>query len=111
MEYRRCSELILPAIALSFASAAGAQSVDVASLTSIDDIDVMTVAGENVGEIETALIGPDGSLVAVVVEAGGFLGIGDEERVLPIERLVFEDGDYTTDLTAEEVEALPTWDD
>ncbi len=103
---------IVPAAALSLATAASAQSIiDTESLTSIDDIDVSTVGGENVGEIETALIGPDGSLVAMVVEAGGFLGLGDEERILPIERLVFENGTYTTDLTAEEIEALPTWDD
>jgi hypothetical protein len=106
-------KFILPAAALSLVAAtASAQGiVDVSVLTSLEDIEINTVGGDEIGEIETALIGPDGSLVALVVEVGGFLGIGEEERVLPIERLVFENGEYTTDLTVEDVEAMPTWDD
>ena len=105
-------KFVLPAaIALSPAALSAQTVVDVASLVALDDIDVVSADGENIGDIEEALIGPDGTLAAVVVEAGGFLGIGDENRVLPIERLTFQDGNFVTDLVADDIESLPDWDD
>lgn len=105
-------KLALPAAFALLPAIASAQTiVALDTLTPIEDIDVMSADGDNVGEVEEALIGPDGSLVALVVEAGGFLGIGDENRVLSVDRLTFQDGDFVTDLTAEEMESLPEWDD
>jgi hypothetical protein len=104
--------LIIPA-ALAVAPVAGqAQTaMDVASLTVLDEVDLVDRDGAEIGDVEEGLIGPDGSLVAVVVEVGGFLEIGDEDRVIAVERLSFEDGDFVTDLTTEEIETMPEWDD
>ena len=105
-------KLALPAALALLPAAASAQVIlDVSQLVDLDEVDVITADGENIGGVEEALIGPDGDLVALVVEAGGFLGIGDENRVLPVDRLTFQDGNYVTDLTSEEMEALPHWDD
>ena len=105
-------KIVLPAaLALAPAAVAAQTVVDVQSLTALDDVDVVTADGEEVGDVEEALIGADGSLAAVVVEAGGFLGIGDENRVLPLERLTWQNGDFVTDLASEDIEALPEWDD
>ena len=35
--------------------------------------------GEEAGEVEDLIIGPDGALQAVIVEVGGFLDIGDTQ--------------------------------
>ena len=103
----------LPAalIALLPVAAAAQSVVDVAALTALEDIDVVTAGGDEVGDVEDALIGDNGSIVALVVEVGGFIDIGGEDRVVPMDRLTFRNGDFVTDLTAQEAEALPEWDD
>ena len=105
-------KLALPATLALLPAAASAQMViDVDSLTALEDVHVVSADGDEIGEVEEALIGTDGNLFALVVEAGGFLGVGDENRVLPMERLTWQDGEYGTDLVAEDIESLPTWDD
>ena len=102
----------LPATLALLPAAASAQTVvDVGSLTQLDEIDVVTSAGDEIGDVEAGLIGADGSLVAFVVEVGGWLGVGEEDRVIPLERLTFQNGDYVTDLAEDELEQMPEWDD
>jgi hypothetical protein len=106
--------LTLPAIALALALPVGAAAqtiMDVSTLTDMDDVDVMTAGGDSLGEIEAVLVDTDGNPVAVAVEVGGFLGIGDSDRVISMERLTWQEGNYTIDITEEEVEELPEWDD
>lgn len=104
--------IALPAALMLAPAVAPAQAVvDVGSLVALEDVEVVSADGNEVGEVEDALVGPDGSIVALVVEAGGFLGIGESERVVPLDRLTFQNGDFVTDLAADEVEALPEWDD
>ena len=62
--------------------------------------------GEEAGEVEDLIIGPDGALKAVIVEAGGFIDIGDTHYRVP-----WEDVKLTPDLegiqvpvTAENIE-------
>lgn len=43
--------------------------------------------GEAIGEIENVLVDPDENKIQAVVSVGGFWGIGDEEIVLPLEKL------------------------
>lgn len=39
--------------------------------------------GNEIGEVENILIGPDGNIRSIVVAAGGFLGIGDTHFAVP----------------------------
>ena len=104
--------LALPALLALAPAFASAQSVlDVNALYQIDDADLVNAAGEEIGDIEEGLLGPDGSLVALVVEVGGFLDIGDEDRVISVDQLSFADGNFVTELLVEELEMLPEWDD
>jgi sporulation protein YlmC with PRC-barrel domain len=71
------------------------------------DQDVYGETGEEAGEVEDLIVGPDGALKAMIVEAGGFLDIGDTHYRVP-----WEDVQLTPDLegitvpvTAENVEA------
>lgn len=101
-------------IALSLALPVGAAAqtmLDVGTLTEMEDIDVTTVGGDDLGEIEAVLVDTAGNPVAVAVEVGGFLGIGDSDRVIPMDRLTWQEGSYTIDITEAEVEELPEWDD
>ncbi|MGR3483116.1 PRC-barrel domain-containing protein [Salipiger marinus] len=104
--------ITLPALSLILmAGAASAQTMETSSLHSIDDADVMGPDGNRIGEVEQILVDDSGTPVAAVVEAGGFLDIGDEDIVVPLEELTFKDGDFTTSMTEDELKNLPKWDD
>ena len=71
---------------------------------------------EDVGEIEDVVLSPDGQVIGITAEVGGFIGIGDHEVMLPLEdvRLVpAEDGqyNYVTRLTEDQLEELPAIED
>lgn len=91
--------------------AAAAQTMDISNLSSIDDADIMTAEGDKVGEVEEILVDKSGTPVAAVIEVGGFLDIGDEDVVIMLEDMTYEDGDFTTQLSEGQLESLPVWDD
>jgi sporulation protein YlmC with PRC-barrel domain len=61
----------------------------------IDEMEVLDVTGEEIGEVEDLLIGPDGRVVAIVAEVGGVWDIGDTHVSVPFDQVdmaAFEDG-------------------
>ena len=76
----------------------------------LEDVDVIGPNGEEIGEVEEALTDANGKLVALSVEAGGFLGIGEKEVVIGLDQVRFEGGKILTSFTEEQLEALPEWD-
>lgn len=83
-----------------------------------DDLKGATVYGANdakVGEIGDVVLAPDKKTDAVIVNVGGFLGIGEKEVALGMDNLKFmtdKDGKkylYTT-FTKEQLEAQPAYD-
>lgn len=104
--------ITLPALSLMLMTgAAAAQSVDMSSLYSVDDANVLGPDGSKIGEVEEILVDVTGIPVAAVVEAGGFLDIGDDDIVVSLDDLTFDGGDYSTLMTEEELSQLPKWDD
>ena len=121
---------VLAATALALAPLAGLaqQSLDVATLQEaddddmvvqpfgltvddIEDMDLMTADGEEIGEVEEVLLDA-GQPVAVSVEIDdGFLGIDDREVVFGLDQLQLQDDDFVTSLDKATIEALPEWDD
>lgn len=77
----------------------------------VEDITVVDPAGETIGEIDEVLGTADGTPIAVVVEAGGFLGIGEKDVIVDISRLSKNGDSVVLDMSKAEVEALPTWAD
>lgn len=77
----------------------------------IDDMNVYTPAGEKIGEVDEVLMDSTGTIVAVAVETGGFLGIGGKDVVVMLDQLTLEGDRFTTALSKEQLEALPRWDD
>ena len=80
------------------------------SVDAIEDMDVI-VDGDDVGDVEEVLATADGTVTAVAAEVGGFLGVGERDVIIPLDRLTLQDDDLVLDMTREEIEALPTWDD
>lgn len=80
-------------------------------IATLDDMDVINERGEQIGDVEEVLIGPD-SKVWVVVGHGGFLGLGEKEIALSTEYLWLQDDKLVVnDLTDEDIKALPKWAD
>jgi len=92
--------------------------VDAGSL-SADNIIGTTVYGqndENVGEISDVVLSQDGKVEAVIVDVGGFLGVGEKSVAVSMDNLAFmADGDGNhylyTSMTQEQLEAQPAYDE
>jgi uncharacterized protein YrrD len=78
--------------------------------------DVYDATGENIGAVEDVLIAGDNSISEVLVDVGGFLGIGAHTVALPVEDAQIgwrdADGDVRVQVSmpAEALEALPEHD-
>ena len=71
---------------------------------------------ENIGEISDIVLSQDGKVDAVVIDVGGFLGMGEKPVAVGFDKLAFmadKDGKkylYTT-FTKEQLEAQPAYDE
>lgn len=83
-----------------------AQTGAAAGYRKLDDINVVTQAGEKIGEVDEVLINASGQVVAVAVDLSGSF----EEVIIGLDKLRFENNRYVTTLTKEQIEALPKWD-
>ncbi|WP_367717373.1 PRC-barrel domain-containing protein [Nitratireductor sp. GISD-1A_MAKvit] len=71
---------------------------------------------ENIGEIGDVIISQDGNVDAIIVDVGGFLGIGEKEVAIGMDNLAFmTDGGGSlylyTEFTEEELEQQPAYDE
>jgi sporulation protein YlmC with PRC-barrel domain len=71
--------------------------------------DVHGMRGDEVGEIENLLIGPDGKVRAAIVEFGGFLGVGENEVAVPWDRLKITGDRVMVNMTEDQIKAEPRW--
>lgn len=82
----------------------------------LDGADIRTVIDdERVATVDETLVGTDGSVEGVVAQFGGFLGIGREQVMLPVEEIdVFKAPDgrvlVRTSLTRDTLEAMPDYE-
>ncbi|HEV7437328.1 MAG TPA: PRC-barrel domain-containing protein [Pseudorhizobium sp.] len=81
----------------------------------LDDYDVYGADGNKIGEIEDVLLNLDGTVAAVAIEVGGFLGIGEKDVLVDWTALeVTRDGDdirvTTPTLTREVLEGAQSVD-
>ncbi|RST85096.1 PRC-barrel domain containing protein [Aquibium carbonis] len=77
---------------------------------------VYGVNDENVGEVGDLVLSQDGQIDAVLLDVGGFLGIGEKEVAIGMDRLEFmrdENGNryLYTPFTQEQLEAQPEYDE
>jgi hypothetical protein len=77
----------------------------------IEDMDLESAGGDEIGELDDVLVDGAGQPVAVTLEVGGFLGVGDREVVLGLDQLKLMDDRFVTDADKATIEALPDWKD
>jgi PRC-barrel domain len=128
MHFARC---LLPAAAvvlLASASPAHAQQAGSAVLreapgevmvepfnkssTELEDMNILSNEGEEMGEVEKVLVDGNGQPVAITAEIGGFLGVGEKIVVIGLDRLELrgdEEPDVATTLTKEELQGMQAW--
>jgi sporulation protein YlmC with PRC-barrel domain len=72
----------------------------------IDDMEVYSPNGEQIGDMEDIILSPEGDVIAIVAEVGGFWDIGDTHVSVPFEEVeMTEDGEgITVPVTEENVE-------
>ncbi len=91
-------------------------SISLADLTT-DDLDGIAIIGDNderIGEISEMVLTEDGTISDVIVDVGGFLGVGEKPvamKLSEIELLQAENGTIRgyVSMTETEVEELPKW--
>lgn len=72
--------------------------------------DVYGANNERVGEVKDVVVGPGNKVNAVLVDVGGFLGIGAKTVSLPLEQLKAEgDRVVASNLTKEQAKAIPEY--
>ncbi|MGO1076756.1 PRC-barrel domain-containing protein [Inquilinus sp. CA228] len=75
---------------------------------------VSNANGESIGETSDVLVGKDSKTVdAVVIDVGGFLGIGSKSVAIPLDKLTIgarPDEGVKTAMTKEQLEALPAFE-
>ena len=128
MHFARC---LLPAAAvvlLASASPAHAQQAGSAVLreapgevmvepfnkssTELEDMNILSNEGEEMGEVEKVLVDGNGQPVAITAEIGGFLGVGEKIVVIGLDRLELrgdEEPDVATTHTKEELQGMQAW--
>lgn len=75
----------------------------------LEELDLVSPKGDRIGDVEDVLADPSGKVVAVVVEYGGFLGVGEKEAVFQLSTLQYTNGKLVTAMTKAQLEALPNW--
>ena len=72
--------------------------------------DVYGAGNEKVGEVKNVVVGPNNMVNAVLVDIGGFLGMGAKTVSLPLEQLKAEgDRVVAANLTKEQAKAIPEY--
>ena len=89
---------------------------DTASLTADDLIGTSVVGPHNdsVGDVGDIVLTPEGAIEAVIIDVGGFLGIGEKPVSVSLDDLQFmrdSNGSLAvqTDMTSEQFEAAPQY--
>ncbi|MEE2950391.1 MAG: PRC-barrel domain-containing protein [Pseudomonadota bacterium] len=75
----------------------------------VEDLDVIGADGKAIGEVEDVLGDQTGQPKAVVVEVGGFLGVGEKNVILMLNDVSLDMGKLRTQLTKEQIETLPEY--
>ena len=76
------------------------------SVNQLADMEITDSGGKRIGEVEDILMTSEGQITAVAVEV-----VGDKEVVMELDQLRRKGDVFITDLTEEQVKALPSWDD
>ncbi len=86
-------------------------------LSATDDVKgtkVYSPSGDHLGNIDDLMIDPESGRVSYgVLQFGGLFGIGSDHQLVPFGKLRYDHElhGYITDLTKEQLEGAPAWND
>lgn len=73
--------------------------------------DIVDITGANVGSIADVVVDSQGSPTLLMVDVGGFLGLGTRTVALDPATITLEqEGDLLTSLTRDQIELLPAYE-
>jgi sporulation protein YlmC with PRC-barrel domain len=98
-----------PATAAAPAMGAAAVTPMAADVKDMIGKDVYGPNGNQIGEINNLLVDPKGRIRAVVVEFGGFLGIGENKVAVPWDKLTVGKDRIATNLSQDVIKTMPRW--
>jgi hypothetical protein len=81
------------------------------SAKNIEDMNVVNPAGKKIGEVDKVLATSDNKVVAVVVDAGGILGIGGDKVVVPLDQLTLDSQgkQFVASMDENQLKAMSKW--
>src|SRR5918993_929158 len=89
--------------------AAGTGAARQFSVNQLEDMNVYNARGNQLGEVEDVLIGPNNQTF-LVVAYGGFLGLGERQVVLPLDRFQLQnDRLVVAGMTEDQLRTLPAY--
>jgi sporulation protein YlmC with PRC-barrel domain len=88
-----------------------AAGVPLQEVSNIMGTNVVGADGREAGEVENLLLDRQGNVRGALVEWGGFLGIGTRRAVVPMERIELGSRPARLNMTREELEALPRYEE
>lgn len=85
---------------------------DASYLRSVEDTDLLNAEGDVIGEVEEILVNGDGAPAGVRVELDqSWFNLSDNDVSIPMEALHWENGQYVSKMTKEQLEKLRPWDE
>lgn len=81
------------------------------SVRDLKRLPVISAAGDPVGDVEAVLADPNDRITAVVIEAGGFLGLGSKKVVVGLKDLMLDSNRLIAAMSSDEMKKLPAWND
>jgi hypothetical protein len=81
------------------------------SASNLEDMNIVDPAGKKVGEIDRVLVSADNKPMAVVVDAGGILGIGGDKVVVGLDQLTLDSQkkQFVSQMDENQIKALPKY--
>ena len=79
------------------------------SVDAVEDMDVVDANGTEIGEVDDVLM-EGGEITSIAVEIDGSGVIVDKSVVMPIANLSVSGENLVTNMTKDQIDALPEWD-
>jgi sporulation protein YlmC with PRC-barrel domain len=104
-----------PATGTAGFTISGLEAGNVVMASSLIGSTVYSSANENIGDINDIVIAKDGKVLAAIIGVGGFLGLGEKDVAVPMDRIQFARDEnnnmkFTISASREELEQAPAFD-
>src|SRR5690606_10904547 len=75
----------------------------------VEDMDIFDANGRKIAEVEGVIEDQNGQIVGLIIEHGGFLGLGETESIITFDQVELQNGNLKTTMTEESLPQLQRW--